>query len=256
VRRADSAADSGRDVVVSAASGLVGGCAGAPRPWARPKSITRTRPSSSIITLSGLRSRWTRPAACAAATPRATSVNARTSSASGCARAQSRSVRPVTNSMAIHTCAPRIPTSWMATMFGWDSRASAWASRCSRVAPVVPEVASASDRISLTATLRSRSGSYAAWTTPMLPAPTRPIRTYRPTRAPGARSWASCGSVAPPSSAVANAASVLSSSMATMVSATRRLRQRLDLGRPYARGSCAYSPASRLAAQVQRARKG
>ena len=37
---------------------------------ASPKSVTRTRPSRSTSTFSGLKSRWTRPAACAAASPR------------------------------------------------------------------------------------------------------------------------------------------------------------------------------------------
>ena len=37
---------------------------------ARPKSVTSTRPARSTSTLSGLKSRWTMPAACAAASPR------------------------------------------------------------------------------------------------------------------------------------------------------------------------------------------
>ena len=37
---------------------------------ARPKSTTRTRPSLPTIALSGLKSRWTSPASCAAARPR------------------------------------------------------------------------------------------------------------------------------------------------------------------------------------------
>ncbi len=43
----------------------------APPAWrARPKSMTRTLPSRPTITLSGLKSRWTRPASWAAARPR------------------------------------------------------------------------------------------------------------------------------------------------------------------------------------------
>ena len=38
---------------------------------ARPKSVTSARPSLAISTLSGLKSRWTMPAACAAASPSA-----------------------------------------------------------------------------------------------------------------------------------------------------------------------------------------
>ena len=36
---------------------------------ASPKSVTKTRPSRATSTLSGLKSRWTSPAACAAASP-------------------------------------------------------------------------------------------------------------------------------------------------------------------------------------------
>ena len=41
-----------------------------PASRARPKSSTRTRPSSPMSTLSGLKSRWTSPRSCAAARPR------------------------------------------------------------------------------------------------------------------------------------------------------------------------------------------
>ena len=44
---------------------------------ARPKSVTRTRPSPPIRTLSGLKSRCTRPAACAAASPRPAATKTR-----------------------------------------------------------------------------------------------------------------------------------------------------------------------------------
>jgi hypothetical protein len=48
---------------------------------------------------------------------------------------QPRSVCPATNSMAIHTTPAWVPTSCTATTFGWDSRASAWASRSRRSLP-------------------------------------------------------------------------------------------------------------------------
>ena len=65
---------------------------------ARPKSSTLTWPDSVIITFAGLTSRWTMPAAWAAARPRATSTAMR--SASGTARRPAR--QPLPQALALH----------------------------------------------------------------------------------------------------------------------------------------------------------
>ena len=65
--------------------------------------MTRTEPSRPIMTFCGLKSRWTTPAACAAARPRPAAM--KTSSTSrqlrGCARSHASSVWPSMNSIAM-----------------------------------------------------------------------------------------------------------------------------------------------------------
>ena len=61
-----------------------------------PKSMTRTWPSAPIMTLSGLKSRWTSPRSCAAASPRPAA--AKTSSTSG--QLRGAGVHPVTERVA------------------------------------------------------------------------------------------------------------------------------------------------------------
>ena len=98
--------------------------------------MTSTRPSVPMSTLSGLKSRWTSPAAWAAARPRPAFTNASTMSGqSRGALSQSRSVEPSMNSIATNTRSPTVPTSWTVITLG--------------------------------------CGSYAAYTTPMPPLPIR-----------------------------------------------------------------------------------
>ena len=80
---------------------------------ASPKSSTRTRPSLPIITLSGLKSRWTRPARCAASMPRPAASNTRRISRQVRGRSASQvvSVTPSMCSIAMYTPAGIEPTS-------------------------------------------------------------------------------------------------------------------------------------------------
>ncbi len=80
---------------------------------ASPKSMTRTSPSRPTITLSGLKSRWTSPFSCAAASPRPAARNTRSTSGHerGCACSQNVTVFPSTNSIAMNTWSRNVPTS-------------------------------------------------------------------------------------------------------------------------------------------------
>jgi hypothetical protein len=131
---------------------------------ATPKSATRTRPSSPTSRLSGFTSRWISPTACAAISPRPACTNTPTTSCHvrGASSRQRRTVRPATNSIATNTCPAYTPMSWIATMFGCDSLASAWASRISIAWLRRARAPSTSAYISLIATLRASSGSSAA----------------------------------------------------------------------------------------------
>ncbi len=132
---------------------------------ASPKSRTRTRPSSPTITLDGLKSRWTSPARCAAASPSPAARNAPITSARERFFSFSHvaSVGPSTNSVARNTSAPNVPTSKIASTFGCDRRASAFASRKSRSRRPSADDATGSPAVwrSFSATARSSSGSYA-----------------------------------------------------------------------------------------------
>ena len=122
------------DVRVRRARGRARRCSRRSR--ASPKSVTRTRPSRPTRTLSGLKSRCTSPAACAAASPRRRAHDRQhlapralrvlsQRAASRLRRAPSRRTR----------VAGSVPTSWTATTFGCASRAIACASRTSHVWP-------------------------------------------------------------------------------------------------------------------------
>jgi len=85
-----------------------------------------------------------------------------------------RSVVPSTNSMATKTLSPKVPTSNTEMTLAWETRAMAWASRSRRAWPRSrPSVLDLPECSSLMATRRLRSGSHAAYTTPMPPSPTR-----------------------------------------------------------------------------------
>jgi hypothetical protein len=150
---------------------------------AMPKSTTRAAPSPSIMTFSGLKSRCAMPCACACASPRAAPASTATfaSSVRGAAASQSRSESPSTSSITTKRRPPSSPSSCTTTTFGWRSRAIARASvsrRCCRARSPVAACRT------LIATGRSRSGSRAAYTVPMPPAPMVRSRTNRPSRSP------------------------------------------------------------------------
>ena len=131
---------------------------------ARPKSLTRTRPSRPISTLSGLKSRCTIPAPCAASSPRpaATKTSRISSSARGRSRSQERSVPPSTSSIATKSWPCTSAASNTETTLGWESRAIACASRKSRAcSSPLPMPSRASVRSTLIATRRFSSGSCA-----------------------------------------------------------------------------------------------
>jgi len=101
---------------------------------ARPKSATRGRSSSPTSTLSGLKSRCTMPAACAAARPSPAAQYIAMISRADFARSRdhARAVPPATSSIATNTRPSTSPTSYTTTTLGCDSRASACASRSMR----------------------------------------------------------------------------------------------------------------------------
>ena len=101
---------------------------------AMPKSSNLTSPSCRIITLSGLRSRWTMPARWASASADATwmPMSTTVATSSGALRAMSRSVLPSTNSQAMKCVPAASPMSWIVMMFGWFSADAALASRMNR----------------------------------------------------------------------------------------------------------------------------
>jgi hypothetical protein len=152
---------------------------------ARPKSLTRGRPSLPMSTFSGLKSRCTSPASCAACSPRPPAMNIVTISRQprSPSASQPLSVAPSTSSIAMNTCSPARPTSYTVTAFGCASLAIAWASRCNLTRASTP---APPPRSTLIATLRSSSGSNAHSTTPMPPAPSAPSTTNRPIVPPGA----------------------------------------------------------------------
>jgi hypothetical protein len=98
---------------------------------ARPKSTTRARPSSSMMTLVGVKSRWTTPSRWAAARPWPAATN--TARISGqvrtCPESQVRRVTPRMNSMAMNRSPSTSPTSNTRTTLGWERRAMVVASR-------------------------------------------------------------------------------------------------------------------------------
>ncbi len=170
------------------ASALVSGSAARSGPeslWrsraslARPKSVTSARPSAAMRMFSGLTSRWTSPARCAATRPRpASSITFEISRQVRGSVSQVRRFTPSTSCMAQKIWPSASHSSWIATTLGWLSRAIAWASRRMRSAAL-----SLTARMprNLSATSRSSSGSRAAQTSPMAPRPRRRMRRKRPT---------------------------------------------------------------------------
>lgn len=133
------------------------GAAGA----ARPKSLTRTRPSTPISTFSGLKSRCTSPARWAAASPWPAwnSTSRISSQPRGALRIQRRRSCPSTSSIAKYTCEPTSPASCTWTTWGWASLAMARASRSNLPCCSSWAGPGGSGRSSLSATFRSSWGS-------------------------------------------------------------------------------------------------
>ena len=153
-----------------------------------PKSVTRARPSTPTSTLSGLKSRCTRPARCTAWRPRPASTKAWRISAFLPRRSsqKTRSVRPSTHSITTSTSSPEASTSCTVTTLGCLSLAIACASRTSRArAAPSPERPAWRERSTLIATSRPSVGSRARTTSPTAPSPSFPVTSKRPSLAPG-----------------------------------------------------------------------
>ena len=105
-------------------------------PEASPKSVTATRPLLSSSTFSGLKSRWTMPPACAAASasPAVRKTSRMASSERGSAWSHVASVCPATSSIEMYARPSASPVSYTVTMFGWARRAMSRASRARRAA--------------------------------------------------------------------------------------------------------------------------
>ena len=147
---------------------------------ASPKSTTLTRPSAVSSTFSGLTSRCTIPASCAADSP--ASVGSMTSSASlqgsqPRSRSRLRSVRPGTYSIDRYRNCPSEPWSKTCTMLGWDSRATDLASPMNLATKSASRASSAC--ITLSATCRSSRVSVARYTVAMPPCAMRERTWYR-----------------------------------------------------------------------------
>src|SRR4051794_3797650 len=85
---------------------------------------------------------------------------------------------PWTSSITRNTWSPAAPTSYVATTFGWDSRAAACASAWNRW---TASIGSPSRLLrSLTATCRARTVSSASQTSPAPPLPSKDTNRYRP----------------------------------------------------------------------------
>ena len=149
---------------------------------AMPKSITLTSPAGVSMTLAGLMSRWTIPAACAtdsAAQTSATISRARCGSSRPSDCTTSRSVRPRTCSMTIQGTPPvpstaSSPVSYTETMHGAFSDAADCASRRKRCWNDGSRARSA--RRTLTATSRPSRVSVPRKTSAMPPTPIVPAR--------------------------------------------------------------------------------
>src|SRR5215213_7732819 len=159
---------------------------------AMPKSASLTRPSGATITLAGLTSWWTIPAAWAASSASTSCSPARAAAAGSSGPDRSTSSRRVgagTSSMTRNRRPSASTTSWMVTNPGWLSRAAARASRSARSrstpgATPAPEGSSTS----LTATGRPSRASSARHTVPIPPRPSGPRGHSGPRPAGGRRS--------------------------------------------------------------------
>ena len=130
--------------------------------FAMPKSMRRTEPAASSITLPALRSRWMIPASWMACSASATWIATSNASAVGSRprwRRIWRRLRPSTYSMTMNRSAPAWPYSWMPHTFRWRiRRASLISERKRRAASSDPAI---SVRSSLIATTSSSSRSRA-----------------------------------------------------------------------------------------------
>ncbi len=148
---------SGADVCAEVTSSpVISGEAG----FARPKSSSFT-PDFVSMTLAGFRSRWTMPFRCAAARAAQISepMRARASVGIGPRASRAASVSPSRSSVTAYETPLSEPKSKIARMFGWDSDATARASRSKR-ASASGSAATRSGR-TLMATSRPRRGWWA-----------------------------------------------------------------------------------------------
>jgi hypothetical protein len=98
---------------------------------AMPKSVMTTRPSLPSSTLSGLRSRCTTPAACAAPSPAQIALATSTTRASGIGDRGSRALAreaPSMSSIVRNLCAPCSPMSKVRATFAWVTRRASFTS--------------------------------------------------------------------------------------------------------------------------------
>ena len=152
---------------------------------ARPKSRTLTLPSGVILTLAGLRSRWTMPFSWASSS--ASAICFATSRASSIAigprlRRTARS-SPSTSSSTRNGLLSASSKPWMAAMLGWLREARTWASRLKR-ASRSGSPATLAGR-TLIATSRLSFVSRARYTSPIPPAPSGARISYGPRCTPG-----------------------------------------------------------------------
>lgn len=140
-----------------------------------PKSTTLTPPSSVIITLAGLTSRCTRPAACATSSAShiaAAIPTARSIGSGPCSASTEASDRPRISSITMYGEPSSMPESKTMAIRGCTSIAACWASRPNRSANLG---SSASALLStLTATGRPSTRSMPWYTVAMPPTPRIP----------------------------------------------------------------------------------
>ena len=152
-----------------------------PVPRASPKSVTSTRPSRLRSTLCGLKSRCTSPAACAAASPRPPpSTAAQTSSVGGFAhqpRVHARALDELHRDVVAIAVGVDLVDRQHVRVLQPRHRARFAQQALALLGARVCALCN-----SLIATERSRSGSRAAHTMPMPPAPSTRSSVYLPSR--------------------------------------------------------------------------
>ena len=155
-----------------------------PSRCASPKSSSFTRPSSQTKTLAGFESLCSTPREWACASPPAicSAIRSASSTGNGPFSIRLASVSPRSSSMTRYAPAAQVPTSWIVTMAGWSSFATASASFS-----IHSSFTRCFDRPgfrALSATVRPSCGSKASYTAPKPPRPISRRIWYRPTTSP------------------------------------------------------------------------